>query len=109
MSKHSLLFTMLTVMALCVTGFISLQNLVAQIYNILGGGHQPFWDAVWVEPGIHLSFGFAMVFGAAFYGMSRLAMRYRLLTRNHILIILVGIIMFIVFSDYVETTDTGWS
>ena len=86
---------------MCITGFISLQNLAAQIYNMLGGGRQPFWDVVWVEPGIHLSFGFAMVFGAAFYLMSCLAIRYRLLTRNHILIILTGIIMFTVFSDYV--------
>ena len=105
----SLFLTISTATALCVTGFISVQNLAAQVYNMLGGYHQPFWDAVWVGPGIRLSLAFVAVFGVVFYTMSYCAIRYHLLTRNHVLTILAGIILFIFFSEYLETTDVGWA
>ena len=86
--------------ALCLTGVISIQNLIAQLDNMLGGYHEPYWDVIWKEPGIHLSFAFVLAFGGVFGMLAYWGTRYNVLTRNHVLIILVGIILFIIFVKY---------
>ena len=86
--------------ALCVTGVISFQNLIAQLEGMLGGYREPYWDVIWKEPGTHLSFGFVLTFGSMFGMLAYLSTRYNILTRNHVLIILVGIILFIILSMY---------
>ena len=88
--------------ALCLTGVISIQNLIAQLDGMLGGypGPDLYWDAMWKEPGIHLSFGFVLAFGGVFGLLAYCSTRYNVLTRNHVLIILVGIILFIIAVEY---------
>lgn len=91
------------VSAMCLSGFITVQNLAAQVYGMLGGWHKSFWDVIWTDPaGIYTSFMFVTIFGFAFYVLARVAMRYHILTRNHVMIILIGIILFVFFMDYFE-------
>ena len=111
MTKSLLFFRMAaSVCAMCFTGFIAAQNLIAQIDGMLGGWRLSFWDLIWTDPaGIHLSFTFVAVFGAVFYVLVRVTLRYHILTRNHVIVILAGIVLFIIFSDYLVVEDAGWS
>ena len=110
MAKLSFFWMMSSVCAMCLSGFIATQNLAAQVHGMVGGWRESFWDLVWISPGIHLSFMFVAVFGAVFGAIAYMAVRHHVLTRNHIIIILAGIILFIFFSDYFETgDDAGWS
>ena len=59
-----------------------------------------FWDRVWTDWGIHLSFTFVAVFGAIFGAISYAVVRYGILTRNHVIIILAGIVLFIIGLEY---------
>ena len=94
---------------MCLTGFISIQNLMAQVYSMIGGSRISFWDLLWTYPmGIQISFAYVAIFGAIFYTLVKVTMRYGILTRNQVIIILAGIVLFIFFSDYLETVDDGW-
>ena len=111
MAKLSFFWMMSSVCAMCLSGFIATQNLAAQIDGMTGGWRESFWDLIRTDPaGIHLSFTFVAVFGAVFGAIAYMTVRHRVLTRNHIIIILAGIVLFIFFSDYFETgDDAGWS
>ena len=85
---------------MCVTGVISLRSLIAQLDYMLGGYPEPYWDAIWNEPSIHLSFGVILTFGGVFGMLAYGGTRYNVLTRNHVLTILVGIILFIILTTY---------
>lgn len=96
---------------MCLTGFISIQNLMAQVYGMMGGWRESFWDLLWTDPmGIHISFALVAIFGAIFYTLAQVTMRYGILTRNQVIIILAGIVLFVFFSNYFGTgDDVGWS
>ena len=90
-----------SVCAMCISGFIAAQNLVAQIDGMAGGWRESFWDLIRTDPaGIHLSFTFVAVFGAVFGVMSYAAVRYGILTRNHVIIVMVGIALYTVGLHY---------
>ena len=89
----------LSTCAMCVSGFIAVQNLVAQVDGMLGGWTLSFWDMVWTDWGIHLSFTFVAVFGAIFGAVSYASVRYGILTRNHVIIVLIGIVLFIIGTE----------
>lgn len=89
-----------SVCAMCISGFIAAQNLAAQVDGMMGRWTLPFWDRVWTDWGIHLSFTFVAVFGAIFGAISYVVMRYGILTRNHVLIILIGIVLFTIGLEF---------
>ena len=91
-----------SVCAMCISGFIAAQNLAAQIDGLTGGWRESFWDILRTDPeGIHFSFIFVAVFGAIFGATSYATVRYGILTRNHIIIVLVGIALFVVGLDHI--------
>ncbi len=101
MTKLPRLFWMIpSVCAMCISGFIAAQNLTAQVDGMMGGWTLSFWDRVWTDWGIHLSFTFVAVFGVIFGAISYAAVRYGILTRNHVIIILIGIVAYTISLEF---------
>lgn len=75
---------------LCMCGFVVVQNLV------------------YMEPGLHAGHAVILAFGGAFLAVSYYAVRHSILTRNHILIILIGIALFTAGLEYAVMACEIW-
>lgn len=83
--------------ALCFSGWVAAQNVTVQVSGMLGRWRMPYWDYVLTDPGIiHGGLAFVAMFGGAFACISYAAVRRNVLTRNHILIVLAGVALFVV-------------
>ena len=91
--------------ALCFSGFVSARNLIFLIAGMLGMWGESFWDDVWTDTHTHVIFGLPAISGGIFALIAYVTVRRNVLTRNHILIILAGVTLFV----FLTTEGAEWT
>lgn len=90
---------------MCFSGFGAAMNLSTMLHGMAGGWRESFWDIVGTSDGYVIVIGFTLggIFAATFAAVSYASVRRHILTKNHILIILIGIALFVFFLEYPPT------